>query len=121
MNIHLLPILFALIFLLSSCGAAQSENHPSESVLSQGTTVLPQNSSEKMILEKVPKAAVGKNITAGKYSFIVTGEYFAASGRVCKSLEIKQPASKQAELKTVCDFEGQWGYTPAVVPTIAGQ
>ena len=121
MKTYLLPLLAALSFLFLSCGAAQSEPYSSDSVLTQTTAVRPQNTSEKKILEKVPEAAVGQKITAGKYSVVVTNAYFAASGRECKSLLIEQATSKQSALKTVCEFEGNWGYAPDVIPVASGQ
>ena len=62
-------------------------------------------------------AKLKKPFTVGDASVLVTNEYFAASGRECRSIEITRPNQQIAENKIVCNFDGTWGYTLDVLPS----
>ncbi|MBN2714691.1 MAG: hypothetical protein JXX14_02480 [Deltaproteobacteria bacterium] len=78
--------------------------------------MLPQNSSEKELLQKIPSAKAGKSFKIGGATFLVTNAYFAASGRECKSVQITNPETPDSVLKIACNFDGTWGYAPDVFP-----
>jgi len=100
-----------------SCSGAHGKNTSTGYDLTHNTAVSPQNESEKIILSKIAATPAGVLTQAGNASFIITSNYFAASGRACKSIEITDTANAPASPRTVCEFEGQWGFAPEVLPT----
>lgn len=107
-------ILIMLSF--SSCGARNTASTSADGIIASQIAIQPQNEVEKVVLAKVPTVQAGTQINVGKYSFVVTNEYFAASGHECKSIEfLSGEHSSPSHLKTVCEFDGKWGYTQEVL------
>ena len=113
----LICFLLLPVCVLTACGAKQGSKNSIGNQLTSQSAVLPQNNSEKIVLEKVAAAKVGTSIKTGKYSILIRDEYFAASGRVCRAVEITPSAKPSTPtFKTVCLFDGKWGYTQEVFP-----
>ncbi|MBN2344410.1 MAG: hypothetical protein JXX29_22460 [Deltaproteobacteria bacterium] len=108
------------IFCSSCAGKQKTDETSSSQALTTIQPVAPENNDEETILKKIADAAVGKSIQSGSGTFVVTNSYFAASGRECKSIEIVT-ADNRTVFKTVCDYDGTWGFAPDVLPNTTNQ
>lgn len=114
-------LISGVLFFILSCGTTSNNAEAGNALSSGNTAITPANETEKAILQKIASAQQGKAIAAGSSSFTVLNEYFAASGRVCKSVSIVQTSTQIADTKTICNFNGSWGYTPDVLPPVANR
>lgn len=110
-----------LSILLLGCSAAHDEPTSTSHKLNAVAAASPQSDIEKDVISKIPTAKDDKPVTVGSASFVVTESYFAASGKECKAVEISTPKNKSTVSRTVCNYDGTWGYSPDVLPTASNQ
>lgn len=77
--------------------------------------VPPETAGERELLARMEEVPVGEPVALGSQIFVVDAPYAAASGRLCRSVEIRSsPSAESGEVKLACEENSGWAFVPDV-------
>ncbi len=78
-------------------------------------SVPPTTEGERELLARIEQVPAGEPVALGGQVFVVDEPYAAASGRMCRSVEIRGSAgSETVEVKLACEEDAGWVFVPDV-------
>ncbi|MDZ4064623.1 MAG: hypothetical protein U1E22_08170 [Coriobacteriia bacterium] len=108
-----------VLFATAGCGGGPGFYAPGHSTRYEGGKVEPASTSERRLLETVERLGSGKEEKVGELVVVADAPYFAASGRLCRSVRIVRGASGATRL--ACKDGSAWFYAPEVFVSERGR
>jgi len=115
-----LAVCVAALAAFAGCAARPSvqRSGPTPSAPSGG--VVPAASpDENQILEACSEMETGETKVVGELSVLAHAPYAAASGRLCRTLEIASEGGAPAQQRLVCEANKGWVFVPDLFPRLA--
>lgn len=109
-----------VLFTTAGCGGGPAFYAPGHSTQYEGGKVEPASAGERRLLETVERLGSGKKEKVGELVVVAEAPYFAASGRLCRSIRIEQ-GGKPGRTRLVCKDGSSWFYAPEVFVSERGR
>ena len=104
-------------FAFLGCGGSQPPPDDPAVIDSRDTggTVEPASEAERQLLAQLGELPAGRPQRIGPLRAVADAPYYAASGRICRSVTVTQDGAKQkGETRLACSEGKDWFFVPSV-------